>query len=157
MGRPGHRSPPPNILPIISSDWSHCRFCLSGTSPSDGEVGVVSQADHHHEYHLRHDLDPPAPSSSPVHSSLRCLRCLPPFCLQLGLWSIFQSVLTTACDWHLTNTPNSHLNAQMNGSKSPLVSISEQQWPLLSSVLAHHHHHLHPDGHCCLHPGLPSL
>ena len=75
----------------------------------------------------------------------------PPLCLQQGLWFIFQPVLTTDCDWHLTDTPNSHLNAQMIEYKSPFVSSSEQQWPLHSSVLAHHHHH-HPDGHCCLHP-----
>ena len=39
-------------------------------------------------------------------------------------------------------------------SKSPIVSISEQQWHLRSSVFAHH---LQPDGHRCLHPGHLSL
>ena len=39
-------------------------------------------------------------------------------------------------------------------SKSPIVHISEQQWPLHSSVFGHH---LLPDGHCCRHPVHSSL
>ena len=96
--------------------------------------------------------------SSPLTSThlISPLIARPPLCLHQGLWFIFQSVLTTDCDWHLTNTPTSHLNAQMDESKSPIVSIPEQQWPLHSSVLAHHHHH-QLDGHCCLHPAPLSL
>jgi len=50
-------------------------------------------------------------------TSCSCMQVShPPHCLQQRLCFIFQSVLTTDCDWHLTNTPTSHLNAQMNES-----------------------------------------
>ena len=124
------------VRPSLSPSWSYLSSMVS--------LPVLPQWD---------PLPPPHAPHAP-HLISPLIAC-PPLCLHQGLWFIFQSELTTDCDWHLTNTPTSHLNAQMNESKLPVVSISdlsEQQWPLLSSVPSHPHHH-HPDGHCCLHPG----